>query len=368
MRRALTRLFHFRVPSVALRLGVGAAVLSAAVRSESAPYGDDDGPADVDGARRRVANPGDFSNREHELSLGVDPAEGLSLVLQSSIGGPGPGGGAVVLQMQLAAQGAQSFLVVTDSREPSLQLVFAPGHEGRTAKLVIGAKPLEGVTVEGEVLATVAGALSHAKGSTKIASNDASFSAAYTVPFGSGAPSHAELAYHQAVTERSTAGVSLTAVVAPDSWRVASLPQWGVFGSLSSAQGDSALLGKFSLSPRQDGQTARSLSVIAWHRATRSLELSTSFALALGTPEDAPPRTIRPIDSSCGIGARMTFEGGGGLNPVLGAHVSGRTAGVSFQVPFAGFGSNTFLRTTTSVVSDHSAKDYKVGANVEMYY
>jgi hypothetical protein len=216
------------------------------------------------------------------------------------------------------------------------------------------------------VLATAAGALAHAKGSVKVAGDDAWLSAAYTAPFGSGAPAHAELAYHQAVTARSTAGGSLTAVMGAA--RVSAFPQWSVFGSASSAHGDTQLLGKFAVAPRHDGQSSRTLSMTAWHRATPSLELSTTLAISLGTPEGMPAGAIRPVESSCGIGARMTFEGGGGLNPVLGVNVNGRTAGVSYQVPFAGFGSNTFLRTTASFVADHFAKDYKVGANVEMYY
>lgn len=359
---ALTR------PSL-LRAGAGAVLFGAAAAHSDA--GSDDSrlqaePESLVDGPQRAPNPGDFGNREHELALNVDPAEGLSLVLQSSVGAGRGESGAVMLQMQFAPAGAQSYLVVTDSREPSLQLVFAPGHEGRTAKVVVGVKPLAGVTLEGEVLATAAGALAHAKGTAKVAIDDAWLTAAYTVPFGSGAPAHAELAYHQAVTARSTAGGSLTAVMGAS--RVSAFPQWSVFGSALSAHGDSQLLGKFAIGPRHDGQSSRTLSMTAWHRATPNLELSTTLAVSLGTPEGMPTGTIRPVDSSCGIGARMSFEGGGGLNPVLGVNVNGRTAGVSYTVPFAGFGSNTFLRTTASVVADHAAKDYKVGANVEMYY
>ncbi len=356
--------------AVVSRAAAAAAALAAAAASAARC---DDGAAEGDGADEGAggasAFPGDFGSREHELSLGVDPAEGLSLVVQSSVGGGGRDGGSAGVQMQFAPAGVQTYVIVADGREPSLQLVFAPGQEGRTAKLVVGARPAPGVSVDAEVLATSAGALAHVKGGAKLASDDALLTLAATVPLGGGANTLAELSYHQALAPGATAGGSLAAAFAPGLARVAGL-QWAVFGSLTNTRGDSALLGKAALVPRQEGPPARGLSLTAWHRATRALELSTTLGVTLapGGVAGEPAAGLGATESTCGIGARLTFAGAGGLNPVLGAHVSERTAGVSLTVPFAGLGSSTFVRSTASVVANHATRDFKIGANVEFYY
>ena len=291
-------------------------------------------------------------------------------MLQSGVGGGGPGGGAGILQASFSPSGAAAYVILTDSREPSLQLVLAPGPEGRTAKASVTARPARapGLSLEGEVSASAAGALGHVKAGAKLASADAYSTASLTLPLASpGAPAHAEFSYHQTLPRGLTAGGSLSAALAlaPPAGPAARGAQWAAWGSWTSPQRDTALLLRASPAPRADGPPLRALNFVAWRRATRALELSATLGASLALGRGAPA----VADSSAGVGAKMTFEGaGGGLNPVLCAHLSGRTSGVSLQVPFAGPGSATFLRTTGSFVADHAARDYKAGMSVEMYY
>jgi len=343
----------------------------AAAPADAGDAGGDAGGDAAPDADAGASSPGDFGAREHELSLAVDPAEGLTLMLQSSVGGPRDGA-AAILQVAFAPGGPAAYLILADpSRPPTLQLVLAPGQEGRTAKLCLGARPARGLATEAEVVATGAGALAHAKLSAKLTTADAYATLAATAPLsgggsggGGGAPVHAELSYHQALAPGLTAGGSLAGAVLLRGGAPAGVRglQWGAFGSWTSRARDAAALARVGAVPRADGPPARLVAVTAWRRATKALELAATATATF------PAGGGAPLDSSCGVGAKMTFEVPGGLNPVLAAHAAGLTSGVALTVPFAGAGSNTFLRTTASVVADHAARDYKVGANVEMYY
>jgi len=322
-------------------------------------------------------HPGDFSQREDEKSFTVHPSEGLMLLLQSTLGPPGRDAAALATQLQLSPGGVSHVWILSDGRAPGLQAVLQPGPEGsKLLKLGLSGRPgaaPPGVSLEGDVTLAFGG-LHAAKCTAKLAAPD--FLATLAVsPLGAGPPS-AELTYHQSLGPTGfTAGGTLSAAFAallpaPAPARLA----WGAFGSWTEPRRrDRAVYARFGAQQRADGADALGLSVQTWRRVAKGLELGANASATLaggGGPAWLPlPLPAGLLDTAAGAGARYTFEGPGGLNPVLVAHLS--TAGVaslSWQKPTASGVTNTFMRTTLSAVLDHPRRDYKYGATVEFFY
>ena len=286
------------------------------------------------------------------------------MVLQSGVGG-GRDGGAAILQMAFSPQGTAAYVILTDSREPTLQLVLAPGQEGRTAKLVVGGRPAEGLQAEGEAVCSSAGTLAHVKGGVKYSSKDAYTTLVATLPMGGGPePVHGEFSYHQRVCKEPalTLGGTLAGAIVGGPGVKGLL--WGAFGTWTARDRACAMTARLAAQPRHDGPPLQVVSVTHWKQATKHLELAATGSVAV----EPGSRGVSLAGSSCALGGKMTFEAAGGLNPVLAANFSSRTSSLAYTVPFAGAGSATFLRSTASLVADHAARDFKVGASIECYY
>ncbi len=321
--------------------------------------------------------PGDFSRLEDERSLQVNPAEGLHVILQSSVGGGGRDAGAVCAQLMYSPAGTQTVYVVSDSRSPSLQAVLAPGQEGRVLRLSSTLQPAEGLTVDLEGAITSAGVPQSAKVGGKWAGGDFLASGSLTLPLERGAP-HAELSYHQSLGRGTgcTAGGSLSALLHQPSGAWGPLPDllpmraqqvfWGTFGSWSSAERDRAVYVKHCQQPRPDGPPLEATSVVAWNRVSKSLELCADLSCTTEGPFTAPQA------SGAGVGLRMNFAGTAsnqGLSSTLLAHASSELVlGVSLTTPSAPLGTNTFMRSVLTAVLDHKQRDYKTGLSLEFYY
>ena len=337
---------------------------------ERAPAGQEEGEGEEgEGDAPASSCPGDFSHREEERSFNIYPSEGLTLSLQSSIGGGGGrDGGFVASQMFFTPAGAQSVFIAADQRGPTLQATLMPpaGPEGRSLRLSTAGQPAPGVALEADAVLHNSGAVQSGKVGAKWSGDDFHATLALNVPLGGqGGGPIGDLAYHQSLGRGTgaTAGGTLHARLSPDAPVLAPVVQhllWGAFGSWTSAREDSALFARVSQQPTQEGTILHALAVQAWHRAGRALELGADFSANSGG------------ESGAGLGARMTFHGADrpqNLAPVLTAHVSsGLVASVSLVTPTAGLASSSFLRTTVSAVLDHKKRDYKMGVGVELYY
>lgn len=332
--------------------------------------------AEEEGGAVGSLNPGDFAHREDEKAFNVSPSEGIMLLMQSTIGNPGRDSAAVATQASLSASGLSSVWILSDQRSPGLQAVLQPGPDGgKLLKVAVNGRPaaLPGLAVDAEALLSAAG-VNQVKGSAKYNGEDFCTSLSLT-PFGQGPP-NAELNYHQGVCPGWTAGGTMAFAFAdlfplPVVQRVV----WGTFGSWTEPRKrDKAVYVRFGAQPRQDGSETLNLALQSWHKVGKGLEMGANLSLSTlsgGGPAWLPvplPASFPP-EASAGVGGRMTFEGPGGLNPILLAHLS--TSGVAslqWQKPTASPVTNTFMRTTLSAVLDHPKRDYKWGVQLELYY
>ena len=326
--------------------------------------GNDD--ASIEGADAAPAEdecPGEFAHREDEKAFTVHPAEGVNLILQSGIGGGSRDAGAVAAHISLTPGGVSSVLVVTDQRGPTAQAVVQPGQDGRVIKLSTTLKPAPRASVELEAVLASPGVQS-VKGTLKYAGPDFHAIASLQAPLGGGGAPHGELTYHQTLAPGWTGGGQLQALLAPPMVPIPTVGRlfWGTYGSWINTRRDSAVYARYGQQPRPDGGANEQLQLHAWRRATRSLELGADVSLTTSA-------LVEPVDSAAGVGARVTFEGGNQAPPsTLTVHLSTNlVAGVSLQQSYVGLGSGTFMRSTLTSVNDHRAKDYKVGATVELY-
>jgi hypothetical protein len=335
------------------------------------------GGTDGDDVTSDGLNPGDFNQREDEKSFSVQPSEGIMLLMQSSMGPPGRDGAALATQMSFSSSGVSNVWILSDQKAPGLQAVLQPGPEGaKFLKLVVSGKPaaIAGLSLDAETLLASAG-VQNFKATGKLNGDD--FYATLSVaPFGGQGPPNAEFAYHQTMAPGWTAGGTLAGAFGP----MLPVPvlqklAWGTYGSWTEPRRrESAAYVRLGAQPRQDGSTQQTLNVQSWRRVSKGLELGANLnvcTIAGASPSWFPllPVPAGVAESGAGAGGRMTFEGSGGLNPVLTAHFS--TAGVAslqWQKPSASGVTNTFMRTTLSAVLDHPRKDYKFGAQVELYY
>lgn len=353
--------------SAELTLGSAASSSSAAAIGQADESDGGRPTSDVDHHAADTApvaeNPGDFDHKEDEKGFRIHPAEGLNMVLQSTIGQPGPNSAAVIAQMGITSGGANTVWILTDQRSPTVQAVLQPGPEGKIIKLSSTARPIKGLSADGEVFFSAAAVLAP-KISGKYIGDD--FHAQLAVqPMGGmgGAPSNFELAYHQTLVPGITAGGSLQGMLGS----VLPVPSieklmWGSFGSWRNQRGDRAVTLRLGQQPGQGGQVLHNFSGQYWHKASKNLELGSNINYSAHS-------LLEPASSDAGIGMRMSFEGLGGMNPNLTAHMSSNlVASVQYQKPFASPVSSTFMRTTFTGVFDHKNKDYKYGVGLECYY
>lgn len=321
-------------------------------------------------------NPGDFAHREDEKSFNVSPSEGVMLMMQSTIGQAGRDSAAVAAQMSLSSGGVNNVWILSDQKSPGLQAVLQPGPDGgKLLKVAVSGKPssIPGLASDVEALLAASG-VQQVKTTSKYNGDDF-FASLSLTPMGQGPP-NAEFNYHQAVAQGWTAGGSVALAFAelyplPSVGRVV----WGTYGSwMDFRRRDRALFWRLNSTPRQDGSESLSLGLQTWQRVSKALEMGANVTLASpagGGPAWLPiplPASFPP-EASAGVGARMTFDGPGGLNPILTAHLT--TAGVAsvqWQKPTASGMTNTFMRTTLSAVLDHPKRDYKWGVQLELYY
>ena len=314
--------------------------------------------------------PGDFAHREYERAFSVDPNEGLTLMLQNGLGGGGSGPpGVFMTQAHFTPGGTQAAFIFGDNRGPTLQATVTPpqGADGRSLRLTSAGRPLPQLHAEGEVVLHNSGAAQSARVTGKWSGDDFFAAATLTRHAGDGGrPGVAtgELSYHQSLGRGTglTAGGTLNARFAPAPALLA-LPRaqqlmWGAFGSWVNARDTSAAFFRLSQAPTPEGAVVEQLAVQAWHRASRAVELGADFKASTAG------------ESCVGLGARMTFHApdrGPNLAPVLTAHVdTNLVAGVAISTPTAGF-SSTFMRTGVSAVMDHKHRDWKFGAQLELY-
>ena len=316
--------------------------------------------------------------------------EGLVLMLQTSIGQPGQHGAAIAAQTSFAMAGSQTVWILSDQQSPSLQAVLQPAgrEEGRILKINTGFRPvtlpfnlsngpIPGLNVELEALFTTE-AISGGKITTKYAPSRGDFHSMLALqPFASpnGTPPNFEFSYHQTVIPPGTlstkgllsgtftAGGSLQGMLD----KVVPIPSiqrilWGTFGSYENRNHTSWLGWKLGQQPKPDGSSVNTLNLKYWHRINKGLELGTFIDLSAHS-------LLQPSDSNTGISGKLSFEGMGGVaNTVTGQVTRNGVASIQVALPTVSMISQTFMRTTLTGVFDHRNKDYKYGAQIEMYY
>lgn len=332
--------------------------------------------------------PGDFAYKEDEHSFMIHPMDGIVLMLQTSIGTPGQGGAAVAAQTSFATGGSQTVWILSDQQSPSLQAVLQPaGQEGRIVKVTTGFRPvtlpfnlsngpIPGLNVEFEGLFTTE-AITGGKITTKYAPSRGDFHSLFALqPWGGpNTPPNFEFNYHQTVIPPGTlstkglwagtftAGGSLSGgldsvVPIPSIQRLL----WGTYGSYENRSHTTWLGWKLGQQPKPDGTSVNTLGVKYWHRINKGLELGSFIDINTHS-------LFVPADSNFGIGGKLSFEGMGGIaNTVTGQVTRNGVASVQVALPTASMISQTFMRTTLTGVFDHQNKDYKYGAQIEMYY
>ena len=333
---------------------------------------------EADGSRLALVYPGNFAHKLDERDLQVQPAEGLSLVVQPSIQAGRGEGATLMAQLSYSPHGSSAVLLVADQRAPTLTAAMLPGGpSGRVLRLSTNAKPAEWAKVKLEANLALPGAWQSAALTAECEAHDFFAEGSLHVPLEAerGGGPVAELTYHQSLGGATgvTAGGRLKAYLQPPSASGGALGallqpraqalDWATHGSWTAKSKESGLLARYEMERRQEAPPLEALSLLYWRTVGKTLELCASVS------SKGEGLLGAPVESGAAVGMRLRFGDGGQMFPVLTAHAtSDLVLGVSLALPNAAQFSQTYMRSTLSAVLDHKKRDFKAGLGVEMYY